>query len=265
MKIENIDDYLNKKTTRIINNLLTYLSPLMALSKEFNNDLSMCDEKRLKEAITCFNYANCDYQDNITAFIIESFHVLEIYMKASLQISGEYLLFRSIDDYPKQKAKWVKDSSDRKKALKELYEKSSIASSKKNDARLNSILEQFVPMLLEENPDISNTVTPREAMNRLINFLNWKVTDDVYRKFILLNDCRNEIIHFAFFENITFGCSFSMQLLLSFSQALPDKFPKFLSCKDIIEENVPSFNEVMQHIKVNEIIRPIVTKIKELT
>ena len=263
VNVNKIDEFLYKKSKIGIDRFFSYLSPIMELAKQNNNDLSKCEKER-DELLKSFNNSNVDYQIEASTFIIELFHVLEIYLKAVLYINGEYLIFKSIDDYPKQKAKLEADSKKKEEILKSLYGEVKKAVRKGKEDRAAKIAKQFAPMLIESDVDITFSVSPLESMNRLINYLKWNVTEEMYNKYKSLIECRNEVVHFAIFRNVTLSCSLVLSLIFSFSKSLPNKFPMFSKIIEEYSSHTDSFSESIIHIGWGEAVDVITEKAKKL-
>lgn len=189
---------------------------------------------------------------------MELFLVIELFIKTELFKSNECFLYRFLDKYPEEKKKENELLEKRNNEFHQL--KIKIATSMKNDnkERFNVLINEFVASIFYIR--VSNefvSVSVNEALNRLINYLNWNIPDEFLRKFNILIYCRNEIIHFGNFNNLTIGMSSAMSVIFSLalgakSENQKDFYKNFSKIPDEYAEQIKNYNEIFQHIYLHE-------------
>ena len=263
MKTEQIDEFLFIKAKGALDRFFEYIQPGLDLS--IRKELTQSSE----EIIEGFKQYGKDvvlFQVNASSFILDIFHSIELYMKSVLFKNGEYLVFKSIDDYPKDKLKWIKRKKERQETIETLHKKMLLASEKGKEDRANKLAKELGPLMINEKENLLvHSVSATEAMHRLAYYLNWDIAEDFKKRFDTLVDCRNDVIHFGAFDNISFACSAAISCLSSLSKSLPkENYPMFSTLADDIKTRLPAYNEFIQYVKYFEIEEPFFNQLTNL-
>jgi len=267
MDINKIDDFIYLKTRKALDAFFDYLKPAFDIVK--NQGLSLHSDSE-KELLKDYNKDNLLYQINSTSLIIELFLVIELFIKTELFKSNECFLYRFLEKYPEEKKKENELLEKRRNEFDQL--KIKMAASMKNDnkERFNVLANEFVASIFDirlSNEFIS--VSVNEALNRLINYLNWNISDEFLRRFNRLIYCRNEIIHFGNFNNLTIGVSSAMSIIHSLALGAKNENQKgfykhFSQIPDEYAEQIKNYNEIFQHIYLHEYWNKIIENSKDL-
>lgn len=263
MNLEQIDEFIYVKVKSSLGRFLSYIQPGFELAKR--EDLNQGN----KEIIELFeNYGKnvILYQVNATSLILDLFHSIELYFKSFLYEQGEYLVFKSIDSYPKEKQKWMQERSDRDITIQNRYKDIMKSFQKGKMERMEAIIKEVVPFMIDEDESlVVRSVSVINALDRLVNYLNWDIGDDFRNRFETLVACRNDIVHFGIFDKITFSCSAAIHCLFSLSKGAPqEKYPKFSTLFNEFESQIEGYSEFMQYVKYfeSDIVGNVVKMVK---
>jgi len=255
MNINKIDDFLYQKTKKALDLFFEYMKPAFDIIKE--QGITMFSENE-RELLTIYNKDDILYQINSTILIMELFLVIELYIKTELFKSNECFLYRCIDKYPEEKKKENELLDKKNKDFEQIKLKMVEAMKKKNNERYNTLVKEFVASIFDiKKPNEFYSVNVKEALIRLIDYLNWNIPEEFFPKFNTLIYCRNEIIHFGNFSNLTIGTSSAMNVIHSLATGAKEEsqqgfYKKFSKIPDEFAEEIKYYNELFQHIYFNE-------------
>jgi hypothetical protein len=262
MNLESIDEFLYLKGRETLKKFFLYIQPGLDLSIKKDLDQTSIE---IIEGFKRYHRDDILFQVNTSSLILDLFHIIELYLKSNLYKNGEHLIFHSIDEYPKEKKRWLERKQERENNIRKEFQTliKSWAVKKGNSKKGAS---EFASLILKEEEKIlRRSVSATVALERLESYLNWDISDDFKRKFSTLVACRNEIVHFGDFGNITFACSAAIGCLFSLSKSLPEKeFPKFYTLSEVFRDNIPAYNEFILYIKWFEIEEPFIRQISDL-
>lgn len=255
MDINKIDDFIYLKTRKVLGSFFDYLMPAFDIVR--NQGLSLHSDGE-KELLKNYNKDNLLYQINSTSLIIELFLVIELFIKTELFKSNECFLYRFLEKYPEEKKKENELLEKRNNEFDLLKIKMAASIKNDNKERFSVLVNEFVASVFDirsSNDFIS--VSVNEALNRLINYLKWNISDDFLKKFNRLVYCRNEIIHFGNFNNLTIGVSSAMNVIYSLALGAKEEnqkgfYKSFSQIPDEYAEQIKNYNEIFQHIYLHE-------------
>jgi hypothetical protein len=255
MDINKMDDFIYLKTKKVLDSFFDYLKPAFDIVK--NQGVSLHSDSE-KEILKDYNKDNLLYQINSTSLIMELFLVIELFIKTELFKSNECFLYRFLDKYPEEKKKENELLEKRNNEFDQLKIKMATSMKNGNMERYKNLINEFVVSIFDfrsSNEFISVSVS--EALNRLINYLNWDIADEVLKKFNRLIYCRNEIIHFGNFNNLTIGVSSAQSIIHSLALGAKNESQKgfyknFSQIPDEYAEQINYYNEIFQHIYLHE-------------
>jgi hypothetical protein len=267
MNIAQIDEFIYLKAKRTLDLYFVYLKSAFDILK--NQGLSLHSDSE-KELLKDYNKDNLLYQINSTSLIIELFLVIELYIKTELFRSNECFLYRFLEKYPKEKNKENELLEKRNNEFNQFKIKMAASMKNDNQERFGALVQEFVVSLFDirsSNEFIS--VSVNEALNRLINYLKWEISDEFLRKFNRLIYCRNEIIHFGNFNNLTIGVNSAINVIHSLALSAKGENQKefykyFSKIPDEYAEQIKNYNEIFQHIYIHEYWDKIIENSKDL-
>jgi len=267
MDITKIDEFIYLKTKKSMDLFFDYLKPAFDIVK--NQGLLLFSESE-KELLKNYNKGNILYQINSTSVIMELFLVIELFIKAELFKNNECFLYRFLDKYPEEKKKENEIQEKKLNDLEQLKSKLAASLDRKNHERSTKLINEFVISMF--NIRTSNefvSVSVNEALYRLINYLKWNISDEFMKKFNTLIYCRNEIIHFGNFNNLTIGVSSAMNVIHSLARGAKEEHQKgfykhFSKIPDEYIEQINFYNEIFQHIYLHEYWDKIVDNSKDI-
>ena len=254
MDISKIDDFLYLKSKKALDSFFDYLMPAFNIVR--TQELSLGSDSE-KELLKDYNRENILYQINSTSLIMELFLVIELFIKTELFKSNECFLYRSLDKYPDEKIKEREMLEKRKNEFEKLKGKVS-SSAGTNEKRYKKLMDEYIATLFDiRSPNEFISVSVNEALNRLIIYLNWGISEEFLRRFNNLIYCRNEIIHFGNFINLTIGASSAMYVINSLALIVKERnligfYNKFSKIPDEYIEQAKDYNEIFQHIYLYE-------------
>jgi hypothetical protein len=279
MNTDQIDEFIYLKSKKALDSFFEYLKPAFDIvknqelslisenkneivkvyneNKDINNELSFLSENE-NEIVKVYNKNNVLYQINSTSLILELFLVLELFIKTELYKNNECFLYRSLEKYPEEKKKEKEMQEKMEIELEKMKKKIATSMKNKNEERYNILINDFVASLFDvKSPDDYISVSVNEALNRLTNYLHWDFSDEFIRKFNRMIYCRNEIVHFGKFNNLTIGVSTSMNVIHALANSAKDENQKgFYKCfsklpDEYIEQN-EYYNKIFEYIYLYE-------------
>jgi hypothetical protein len=245
MNFSATDAFLHAKAHHALQSYFSYLQPALFLARDGKLEIGSNGEKELLEK---YDVRSVDYLLHASLLISEAFHTLELLFKALLAQRAQYLLFSSIDEYPLRREKIEAARIRRDDRLLDLRRNFEQASSR-NASSIGKLASQAAKLLLEpQDDDFGKSVTAREALDRLIYCAGHVVDKPLLTRFDALAQARNQIIHFASFENLLPGTANALSCMLSFSTLDRALFPMLATLPAEYQEQLPWHDEVLQHL-----------------
>ena len=263
MKLNQIDEFLYLKTKISIRQFFDYLSIAFNYAREKKIQLNSPEEK---EIITKFNRNEVAYQIHTSSLILNISHVIELLLKSILYRKGEHLVFESIDNYLIEKEKWDNKKKEQRERIDRFNER--ISNSILNLPEGKSIsYNEWINLITKDEEDIvPRSINLLTSISRLQIFLNWKFSEEFLENFKRLIFFRNEIIHFGYFYNVTFGSSLALDCLLKVCLNLSvTEYPKMNKLPSEYLEEIKIYNDFIQNIAFHEIRDKLFNEIELIT
>ncbi|GEM_PF-3492734 len=261
MNLETIDEFLLIKAKNTIDAYFLYMEKGFKIIDSESKEIPKEKEHLIHEY---FGKKAIEYQVVATTFVSEIFHIAETYLKSNLLRDGEYLIYPSIDKYPEHKEKLEKFNETERYEIKNVLVGFAKAIVHKKENRIQELSKRIGRIMFSEPKELLvNSITCSEALFRLENFLNWKISDEAKERFRLFIENRNEIIHFNKLTNLTFACSHSMYVLISLSSSNPTIYSLFSTIPDYLKDKLDSYNILIQEILFNVEVEKVLNKAKD--
>jgi hypothetical protein len=261
MDLSTIDEFIYLKAKNVLQEYFNYLKPGLDYAKAGKLNFDSSEEKA---CTTRYNRSVLLYQIKSSGFILDAFFIIELFMKSALFRKDKWLVFDSIDRYPEAVKKWEVQRTERKASIDKLINTILGSLKGKDNKTAEKCAEKLVPFLFASESEeyiVDHSIDPQTALNRLIYCLNWRLTPKVVTLFTQLYNCRNEIIHFGIFDNISNGCHEALRTLMLFSGMQIVEYPQFSKIHNEFKPFLEPYKELWELIVLRESLPQITDKL----
>jgi hypothetical protein len=265
VEFEANDEFLRAKADRALRLYFGFMEPAFKLAQS-GLDVGNDNEKELLKK---YDLHGNEYRLEASSLIVEVHNTLELFFKALLAPHGEYMLYNSLEDLlesnKKQKSSYEKYTNDLNKLCDKALNltQSNVAQDKIVEQQSKIGKELVNKLLSPREDDFGRSISVQVTLNRLKYFEEVNIAKVKTELFLFFDDlvrCRNQIVHFANFDNIVRGVVSALQTLFGFSSIQASKYPNLGGLGTRYAEEIRWHNDVIQHLLLHHYALPLIQK-----